>query len=254
MSVLLFSMFLLGVLVGKHLDAYPDKYSGGFVDIVRDRFSGLATATQQENMPSADETKVDSSASGKDDFDLTFYKVLGDKKNNSGSLKGGGSSDNHKGDRVGAAVAAVENDSLSATVVPVPEKTVTVNLPPGKHISSKKMDKAALSDQKKSSAESPAPQPSSLPGAEKKLKKGGFQVQAAACKDVHQAEKMVKRLKSLGYIPLIEPRDIPNKGRWFRVIAGNFENRQEAQSAAAKIAKEMVGVKCLIRRSSGNGV
>ncbi len=29
MSLLLFSMFLLGVVVGKHMEAYPERYSSG---------------------------------------------------------------------------------------------------------------------------------------------------------------------------------------------------------------------------------
>ena len=36
MSVMLFSMFLLGIIVGKHMEAYPERYSSGITDLIRD--------------------------------------------------------------------------------------------------------------------------------------------------------------------------------------------------------------------------
>jgi hypothetical protein len=218
MSLLLFSMFLLGVLVGQHLDAYPEKYSGGLADLVRDRFSGLAIAPRQENPPLPDEQKMgkDSTSAG-EDFDLTFYQVLGNK-NSSHKADGGYSSD--------AGALHVKEPAALA------EKET---MPVQKEVS-------------KSPAAMEKPAQSAPLKADKKGKVDAFQVQAGAYRDAGQAKKMAERLKSTGFNATVVPRDIPDKGRWFRVVVGDFESREKAKQAVSQIAEKIKGAKCIIRQ------
>ena len=48
-------------------------------------------------------------------------------------------------------------------------------------------------------------------------------------------------------------KDLPGKGRWFRVIVGGFENREKAKAAADQITEKIRGVKCVIRSSGNDG-
>ncbi|MCK9362209.1 MAG: SPOR domain-containing protein [Syntrophales bacterium] len=248
MSVLLFSTFLLGMLVGKHLDAYPERYSGGLVDLVRGRFSGLAMAPQKQETPLPDGQRVEGGpATGEEDFDLTFYRTLGDKKGSKGIVENDSLSDEK------TTASAAKNHSLSgeAAAGDVARKVAPVNPGPVSPLAGREADKTVLPGQKKFS-EAPAAPP--LPGAadaEKTQKKDSFHVQVAAYRDVTQAKKMEKRLKLLGFATMIVPKDIPDKGKWFRVIAVGFEDRQKAESAVARITQKIMGVQCIIRRNKG---
>jgi len=245
MSLLLLFMFLLGVLVGQHLDAYPEKYSGGLVDLVRDRFSGLAIAPQQETPTLSDEQKTGKDiASAGEEFDLTFYQVLGNKNSS------------HKGAEGYSADAGALKTEAPGAVGGASPGVAAKKAVPENAILPRKEDKAALPVQKEVSDAPAAPGKSVQPAplkADKKEKTDAFQVQAAAYRDARQAEKMVERLKSMGFNARVVSRDIPDKGRWFRVVAGDFENRKKAEQAASQIAEKIKGAKCIIRQQKGGG-
>lgn len=259
MSLLLVVMFLLGVQVGKHLEAYPERYSGGLVALVRDRLSGVVLAPQQEKAPPADGQKPDSdNLSGNEAFDLTFYKVLGEKNNNNRSVEGEATSNSPKSDKTSVSGATAKKDSKlgGAPAVTAPEKDAPGKPAPVNHASSNEAAKPVLPEPKEFSAEPALPESSSLPGssgADNKGRMGGFQVQAAAYRDIRQAEKIENMLKYLGFTARIVSIEIPGKGIWFRVIAGDFENRQKAEIAASRIDGKIKGVKCIIRPNNGNG-
>jgi cell division protein FtsN len=64
---------------------------------------------------------------------------------------------------------------------------------------------------------------------------------------------MMEKLGPLGFASRVVMKELPDKGRWFRVIVGGFENREKAKAAADRIAGKMEGVKCVIRHSGING-
>ena len=70
MSFLLFCGFLLGVVVGKHMDAYPEQYAFGLMGLVRD---SLIAASPTEVKKEAGDVEEET-------FNLTFYDTLGVKK------------------------------------------------------------------------------------------------------------------------------------------------------------------------------
>ncbi len=70
MSLLLFSSFLIGVVVGKHMEAYPERYSSGLTELIRDRMLASPTKAGGKDVPEVSEEK----------FGLTFYDTLGGGK------------------------------------------------------------------------------------------------------------------------------------------------------------------------------
>ena len=74
MSLLLFFSFLLGVLVGKHMEAYPERYSSGLTELIRDRVLASKPKVGEKEVKEVGEEK----------FDLTFYDTLGGDKGKAG--------------------------------------------------------------------------------------------------------------------------------------------------------------------------
>ncbi len=234
MSLLLFVMFLLGIVVGKHLEAYPERYSGGFADLARGRLSWLTP--QKEESPHPDLGANSDDPAQEETFDLTFYKTLGEKKDESNSAAGEGINDNR---------------ATNKTVVPEATGKAELNL--HQKDSSTGRGSAGLVSEQSEDGYSVSVPPEGSADVGMVAKKGFFEVQAAAYRDVNHAEKIINKLKHLGFTPRIVPKDIPNKGKWFRVIAGDFANRQDAEAASLKIAGNIAGVKCVIRYNKGNG-
>lgn len=76
MSIMLFGVFLLGVTVGKNIDAYPGKIAG----YLPERFKSMIRPSPEANVPDVavgGERKTDKPGSS---LDLTFYKTLGKRK------------------------------------------------------------------------------------------------------------------------------------------------------------------------------
>jgi hypothetical protein len=55
------------------------------------------------------------------------------------------------------------------------------------------------------------------------------------------------KLKPLGLAPRVVEKDIPGKGKWYRVIVSGFETKAKARAAADRIDEKIRGVKCAIR-------
>jgi cell division septation protein DedD len=227
MSLLLFVMFLLGVFAGKHMEAYPERYSGGFADLVREPLAWLAP--QKEESPRPDLAARNDSPAKEETFGLTFYKTLVEKKDKKPGAGGEEVADNRVG--AGTVVPQLNDKSNSSAGLESPP-------PVSEH----------------AGAETSVSVPPQRPADRNAVASGvSFEVQAAAYRDARQAEQMVKKLKRLGFTPRIVPKDIPNKGKWFRIIAGDFASRQDAEAASLKIAAKIAGVKCVIRYKKGNG-
>lgn len=245
MSLLLFGMFLLGIVVGKHLDAYPERYSAGLAGIARERFAWLLP--QKKEPPELDAGS--DNAAQEETFDLTFYKTLGEKQDKNQVA----------GDRV-TKENQVKTEHQVNTAAVVPETSIIPETKDKNRINSSQSNLSkggraagAVSEQAEPKSLVPGT-PKSLADAGEAAREGVFELQAAAYRDAKQAEKIMKDLKQLGFTPRIVPKDIPKKGKWFRVIVGNFANRKEADVASLKITSKIAGVKCIIRyhKTKGN--
>ncbi|MGC4088844.1 MAG: SPOR domain-containing protein [Polyangiaceae bacterium] len=58
---------------------------------------------------------------------------------------------------------------------------------------------------------------------------GGFQLQVASFKDIHEADKLVDELRHRGHRAFRQAAYVPERGLWHRVRIGPFKSRYEAQ-------------------------
>ena len=224
MSALLFAVFLFGVNVGKNIDIYPDKIARFIPDTLRSRMGWPSGS--MEPMVSPKEEKKQETAESDKDVDLTFYDTLSKKK-------------------VDARGLIVET--------PKEKKTVAEGLrEPSRPVASAanlKMpaEKAAAANQQKPAALPPAPPPAAAQKKEAPVAKDKFLIQVVSYQKKSKADDLIGKLKSLGYASRIEVMELPDKGKWFRVVMGGFQSKQDAQKAVDKVSKSIAGVHCVIR-------
>jgi len=65
-----------------------------------------------------------------------------------------------------------------------------------------------------------------------------FTLLAASLKDSSNAERLLKKLQAKGYTPSMETIDMPESGRWTRVLVGSFDSREEALKFAAEFNRK----------------
>jgi DedD protein len=249
MSLMLFSIFLLGIVVGKHMEAYPERYSSGITDLIRERPFAAVSKQGKVAPPAADQGKKNEPAGGGADFGLTFYDTLGGKKGGTaaGALTGPAKYKPPDISAEQASPAGSAADTGSLMVIPGGTISETApSVPVGEGGTKKKLNP------------SPEGTPAREAGMRKPLAgeaevrgKGGFEVQVAAYREKSQAEQLVKKVAAFGFSPRVVMKELPGKGRWFRVIVGGFENRGTAQEAADQMAGKIRGLKFMIRSSTG---
>ncbi|MHB8769481.1 MAG: SPOR domain-containing protein [Syntrophales bacterium] len=253
MSALLFSLFLFGVVVGKHMEAYPERYASGITEVIRDRFLAFRTKQEKGPSPAADEAKVPESDGGGADFGLTFYDTLGGKRGGAaGEAAPGGVK--HKAAGSAADQAPAAGSTPVTRTEPAPGQGGAMgDAAPAPAAGGEEGAKSTPAS-REPAGEGEAPLPST--GETVRQEQRQFEIQVAAYRERSQAERMVKRIAAMGFAPRVMVKDLPGKGRWFRVIVGGFENRQRAQEAADRITGKIEGVKSVIRASAdreGNG-
>ena len=67
------------------------------------------------------------------------------------------------------------------------------------------------------------------PEAEEKPASGNFVLQVASVRKQESAEAEVKRLRTRGYKVKVLEADLGAKGKWYRVLVGEFSTREEAE-------------------------
>jgi cell division septation protein DedD len=254
MSLLLFSMFLLGIFVGKQMEAYPEKFSFGLEGMIRERLLGSTPPTGKTAL-SAEAGKRDVPAGGEENVGLTFYDTLGRKKGGAGSGKTGAAMKDQPPEKSASSPALTEKPAIPEPSS-APVAGVVGNAAPP--VAGRDGKKPIPLPEKKPAVDSgsgiPAAVPAGVaPGGEGIPGEGRFEIQVAAYQDRPKAEQMIRKLKLLGFAPRVVMKEIPGKGTWFRVIVGGFEDREKAKGAADQIAGKIRGVKCVIRAAGKNG-
>lgn len=233
MSLLLFSVFLLGIVVGKQMEVYPERYSSGIPELIRDSLLAAVSREGKSAPPAMNEEKKDDPASSGADFGLTFYDTLGGKKG--GAVAGAqAGSPKHKSAGETPSPATAPGAVKRETIPPVSGGDAGVKKsspsPEGTHADDTGMQKPPAGE-------------IGPPG------KGSFEVQLAAYRERPQAEELAKKFTGSGFAPRVVMKDLTGKGRWFRVIVGGFGSREKAQEAADQMAGKVRGLKCVIRSS-----
>jgi cell division protein FtsN len=240
MSLLLFGLFLLGVLVGKHLETYPDQYARGIPDLLRERF--FSAAGKKDGAYKTRREGQAQSADDEEDFDLTFFDTLAGKKRE--PAKGGPprpvkpeEAETALLPAAGAAASppAPADKAAASLVRPLVGGVNAANPPEARG--------------ERNGPETPTPAPVEGPPVTAKAPpgKGLFEVQAAAYREKAKADQLAQKLRDIGFSAQVVMRDIPEKGRWFRVIAGGFDNREKAQVVAKQMALKIKGLKSVVR-------
>jgi cell division septation protein DedD len=240
MSSLLFCGFLIGVVVGKHMEAYPEQYAFGLMGLVRDRLlSAAPEAVKKEGGDAEEET-----------FNLTFYDTLGGakKKGAAPGSRGGDTSSKAPDATAGQAAPPAKTQSKETPAAP-PEAAAGQTAPPAtageegqKRQNTSVAGPAGAAGTGPPPSQPPAPQAKTAPPAA-----GRFEIQVAAYREERQAQRMVKRFAALGFSPHVVVKDFPEQGRWYRVIVAGFESREEANEASERIVAKFRGIKCVIR-------
>ena len=188
-------------------------------------------------------------AGGEENFGLTFYETLGGKKEGTETAR--------------TADPAKDQSPESSTPVPIPTEkpvlpeplagsaggaAVSADSPiSGREESGRKT--GSLSE-KKTTTDSGAKVYAVPAGTTKDggaiRAKGRFQIQVAAYQESGKAEQMMEKLNTLGFTSLVMMKDLPGKGRWFRVVIFGFDSRERAKATADEIAGKVRGVKCVI--------
>lgn len=65
-----------------------------------------------------------------------------------------------------------------------------------------------------------------------------FTLLAASLKDAANAERFFRKLQAKGYSPRMETVELPESGRWTRVLVGSFDSREEALKFAAEFNRK----------------
>jgi len=256
MSLLLFSMFFLGIVVGKHMEAYPEMFSPGVAELIRDRLFASAPQTGKAD-PSTEAGKRDVPAGGEESFGLTFYETLGGKKGGAQAAKTAGAVKDQPPETSAPITVPTEKPALpepsagsAGGAVGDTDLPVLGREGDGKRTNPLPEKKAAMESGAKVSAAMPAGIPTdgrATPEEER------FEIQVAAYQDSRKAEQMMEKLSPLGFTSRVVMKELPGKGTWFRVIVGGFENQEKAKAAVDRIDGKVRGVKCVIRSSGKNG-
>lgn len=208
MAALLCTAFLFGIEVGKNIDVYPEKIAA-FPQKVLSLVWRPAKIKVAQNQ-----------SSNQGNIDLTFYNTLTSKK-------------------------GVLQDQ------PVPEKQSAAVLPPAKeeetqngdfNLETRKQSYEPTIEKIIEKNESRGKEIASSVSSRKQK----FTIQAASLKDKIEANKINKKLTSLGFTSKMIKVDVQGKGIFFRVVVPGFENKVQAQEAAQKISQK-TGLNCIIK-------
>ncbi|PKN03936.1 MAG: hypothetical protein CVU74_09475 [Deltaproteobacteria bacterium HGW-Deltaproteobacteria-9] len=216
-SGLLFGVFLLGVTVGQNIDTYPEKIARFLPDRIKTLISRLS---QDATVPAAAMRDDKKQEKPEPDMDLTFYDTLGKRK---AGLKGMAPD----GMILQKAPAEVVKEKPSP-----PQATRPIE------------------------PKSPGPVPAvkkEPPIKEKSAVQGKFMVQVVSYQEKSKAETLVRKIAAMGYAAQTEVTELPDKGKWFRVVMGEFASRPEAQKAVDAVSIKTRGLSCVIRPVDGTG-
>lgn len=217
-SGLLFGIFLLGVTVGKNIDTYPEKIARFLPDKMKTLIS-LPPDTAEPVMATRDEVKQETP---EPDLDLTFYD-LGKRKTDTKGMA---------------------PDGMFPKKAPAGEVKEKIPLPPPEPVPPAVQPKSAA----------PVPAAEKAPPVKEKLAvREQFLVQVVSYQEKSKAETLVKKISAMGYPARTEMIELPDKGKWFRVVMGAFSSRPEAQMAVGAVSRKNKGLNCVIRSVEGTG-
>jgi cell division septation protein DedD len=229
MSLLLFFVFIFGVMTGIHIDAYPERIAG-LPEIIRKQLYHPALKTERL-------------AAGREE---TKIPLKGDESKIVAPLPDILSP---KGEELKAPSPFEENKPLS----PVSSPADAVKASNGKKKSADVENGADTRPAKtmpalKEPGNKLTPADSGGKDAVLPPKAGGkYLVQAGSFKSHDKAKELSKKIISLGYEPRVTTTEVAGRGKWFRVVMEGFATKDEAKKAAGVLSEEIKGLNCIVR-------
>jgi cell division septation protein DedD len=253
MSLLLFGVFLFGVMVGKHIDAYPEIIARGIPDMIREKL-GFGKGKGQAELALQGEDTGDVEEG---EFDLTFYDTLAKKRTTSTNaarrVKAGVETA-----KAPAAVSGVTPGIVSGGVSGNAPGKASGNGPGNGH--SNGIDKKPLAGVAGNTNSSEAGRQAGEGNGGKatlsddagQSKNGtgtrgkGFIIHVASFREKVKSDQLAKKIAALGYAANVQTWDLPQKGKWFRVVVSDFKTREEAQKVIDAVGTKIPGLKATI--------
>lgn len=216
MVALLCTAFLFGIEVGKNIDVYPEKIAAFPQKILA---SFWRPAKVKAGKSTSESKNAQNQTQSQENIDLTFYNALTGKK--------------------GAA-----NEET------IPDKQSTFTEPPvgNFNIEIQKPLETTTIEKKKEKGESKGKEITPLPVTSRQQ----FIIQIASLKDKNKANKIVKKMDSLGFTSQVVKVENRKKGTLFRVIVPGFENKVQAEEAAQKISQK-TAMNCIVKSVDNEG-
>jgi len=230
MGGLVFGAFVLGVVVGKDIDTYPEKIVKGIPRMITDGIGLVFPKAKSDGVGKAPDKAA---------LDLTFYDTLTKKGSTTPGLIGQESRD---GTSTPAVIVAPAPPPVQ--LAPAPGTHAPPAAPTVKDASPKPAVAAATGTlpKAKTGGTDPAP-PVAGPAAS-----ANYSVQVVSYDERVKANQLQKKLQGLGYKAEISELDISGKGKWYRVMVNNYQTRKEAEKAADSINKKVKGLNCIVRQ------
>lgn len=278
MSILLFSVFILGVFIGRDIDNLPGKIATDITGGIKDKSGSTPASADQsaEPRPEAKPGTQEAAMERQPELNLTFYDSLKKKKEEEKGILSerdkkllAESRQNAPATTSQAAPASTSQGAESRDKKPSPSEKKTadktaaskpeqriVASPTAKALDAKGFvvsDIGARAD-KKTGASKTGTSPATVKTDDKKEKKAEpekkFLIHVASYKEKAKAELISKKVKFIGYKPRIAMADLGKKGKWYRVVVDGFDTKEKAQKAAKNISGKIKGTNCIIQ---GNG-
>ena len=246
MSLLLFVAFVSGVMVGIHIDAYPERIAQSIPDIIKSQLHHQKPYTAATIPVGRDESKPpavseENNAAETLPSDLAAKQLLPLPENSRTETT------------FPASLPVYQADIARKTQPPVAQKA-TPTLQPAATLPALPSLKAQASMAPATglkTVKSAPPAPPAEAAVKPALKAAGeYLVQVGSFQSRHKAKQFGNKFTALGYQPQVAMVDLPNKGKWFRVVIGGFATKGEALKAADLLAEKIKGVTYVVHPAS----
>ncbi len=278
MSILLFSVFILGVFIGRDIDNLPGKIATDITGNIKDKSGSTPANADQsaEPKPEAKPGTQEAAMERQPELNLTFYdslkkkkeeekgilsekdkKLLAESRQNSPATtsqtaqKAAPASTSQSAENRDKKSSPSEKKAADKAAASKPEQRIVAS-PTAKALDAKGFvvsDIGTRADKKTGASKTNTSQTT-----DKKEKKAEpekkFQIHVASYKEKAKAELIGKKVKLIGYKPRIAMADLGKKGKWYRVVVDGFDTKEKAQKAAKNISNKIKGTNCIIQ---GNG-
>ncbi len=211
MTVLVCLSFILGVSVGKNIDAYPGKIASLPKRIVASLWKPSGVPAQQ-----ARETGQEKQEPEKVTIDLSFHKDLTSEKPPS----------------IEVAPPAEPRPEPKEQAPPPTEETVIEELLKKQEEMPVEVYSVEKPPPEKKARTTKAVRPAASAGA-------AYIIHVTSLKDKDKANATNKTITSMGYTSKVTKVEIKGKGTWYRVIVTGFDSKTKARAAADKIGKKV---------------